>query len=515
MTGKKKEGIKLKPLYIWLIISILAFTAVLVYSPHFYYKYPFHIDEWAHINYAERLLHDQNYNVSVALSQGNFEIGYHLFLAGLFTVEKTVGIDPVLAYKFLPAAFAVLASLVLFFIMFKLTKNYWIGIFSMLFFATLKTNVNLLGLWFALPITFCIPLVFLFFFLFIIGWNEKPWVLIWAMIVFFIIMVTHAPSASFMVPILVVYMIINHEPLKAKSKKWPYFVLFLMPILAGCVIYFEAISKGSILASLKFVFSKLIFKYGFTPTEPVLLPLVKLSFLKKVILVHPYFIPHLFGFGAFVFAVIGSVFTLKDKKLYIFTIWVLITTTLLSLFINFNFIILAPYQRMVYYCLLGLVPLSAIGIVKSVQWLYHRKIKWNKLLIVVIVVGVFFLSSYNYSTPPQGFELYKTMTDNNYAALKFMNTYDNGKMIWAPLILGDTIYSLSKNNAFVSPLFIGNDDMRWDNNAFFLSENCTERKRVLEIYKPDYVISENAINCSDLGMTLIYNKGDYIYKASS
>ena len=107
------------------------------------------------------------------------------------------------------------------------------------------------------------------------------------------------------------------------------------------------------------------------------------------------------------------------------------------------------------------------------------------------------------------------MTDNDYAALKFMNNYTNDKVILAPLRFGDAIYPVSKNNAVASPYFLGTDDKRRENSAFFLFENCTERKRVLEIYRPDYLISESAINCPEMGLELIYNEGDYIYKVSN
>jgi hypothetical protein len=514
MAGEKKEGMKLDPVHILLVIAILAFTAILIYSPHFEYKYPFHIDELHHSEMADRIVYDPVHTLSNELKAGNFEIGYHVFLAGLFACERSVGIDPILAYKFLPAAFAVLASLILFFMMLRLTKNYWIGIFSMLFFATLKTNVNLLGLWFAVPLTFCIPLIFLFFYLFIVGWNEKPVLLIWAALVFVFIAISHAPSATFMVPVLVIYMIINHKSANAgaKSKRWLHIAFFIVPVLACLAIYFGAVSKGSFIESMKFILDKLVFRYGFTPAEAVLLPLIKIPFLKKVIMIHPYFIPYLYGIGAFVFAAIGALVSFKNKKLHIFTIWALITSFFLALFVNFNFTIFAPYQRMVYYTLLGLVPLSAIGLINAVDWISRKKIKMGNVLIVIIVALTFYLSFCNYYVQPKGFEIYNTITDNDYAALKFMNNYANNKIVFAPLRFGDAIYPLSKNNAVVSPFFIGNDDTRWDMDEFMSSENCSRKQEIVNAYKPDYIISENAINCSEIGLELIYNEGDYIYK---
>ena len=511
-SNKRGEKIKLEPWKIWLIVGILFGTALLIYGPHFSYPYPFHIDKWHHIGYAERIIYDQNYNASVVFSNGNLEIGYHLFLVGLFSVERAVGIDPVLAYKFLPAFFACIASLILFFMMFRFTKNYWIGIFSMLFFATLKTNVNFLGLWFAVPLTFCIPLIFLFFWLFMEGWNKKPWLLGWSALVFFIILFSHACSATFMLPILLIYCLINNKPLESKKKRWPWLLFFLIPLIVFPLVYFQFIRKESFISTLHFIFEKLIFRFGFTPTEPYLMPAIKIALFRKIISIHPYFLPWLYGFGAFIFAVIGLFVSFKDKKLKMLTVWFLATAALLFLFINFKFTIFAPYQRIVYYSLLSLAPLSAIGIVWAIEKI-RKKEKHANAWIFFIIALTLALSFYNYYNPPKGFGLYTMVDNQDYNALKWFGTQTNNSLVIAPILLGDAVYPLSRNNALVSAFFINTDDVRAEIYHFFSDFTCEQKQEIARKYGANHIISKAQINCS--GFENIYSAGDYIYKVQN
>ena len=93
----------LKDYKTWIFLIVIVLTFLLVYSPHFDYKYPLHADEWVHIGIT------QNPKASYI----HLEAGYHIFLDVVFKI-----IDPVLGYKFLPAIFTCLASVILFYFMF-------------------------------------------------------------------------------------------------------------------------------------------------------------------------------------------------------------------------------------------------------------------------------------------------------------------------------------------------------------------------------------------------------------
>ena len=149
------------------LILLLLFVFLLVYSPHFSYKYPLHVDEYHHIAKAINFIENKELNIVPNYQHQpyspNLEPGFTIFLS-LLAFAK---LDLILFYKFLPAIFAALAAFTLFHLMFYITKNFYLAISSIVFFASLKSNINLHGLWFFTPLTLAMPLIFLFFLLFL------------------------------------------------------------------------------------------------------------------------------------------------------------------------------------------------------------------------------------------------------------------------------------------------------------------------------------------------------------
>ena len=193
---------KLNHVQIGLLVLILIATFLLVYSPHFNYAYPLHIDEWRHISEARKInegIYPEGFEA--------LEIGFQLFLSGLYKV-----VDVVLIYKFLPALFASIAGLMVFFFVYNLTQKYLPALFSLIFFASLKSNVNIMGLWFFSPLTFAIPLIYLFFWLFSSGVeNDTPKKLLYSGGVYILLIFTHPISATFMIPIIIMYSFIKYK----------------------------------------------------------------------------------------------------------------------------------------------------------------------------------------------------------------------------------------------------------------------------------------------------------------
>lgn len=146
-----------------ILLVALLFTFIMVYSPHFNYPFPFHVDEWHHIDEAKRLFGEEKY----VPGENRLEFGFHLFLGIL---PKVVNL--VLVYKFLPAVWMVLSALALFFLVYKKTNHFETAIFSILFFASIKSNTNLLGPWFFTPLTFATPLIFLYIYFFTEGYER-------------------------------------------------------------------------------------------------------------------------------------------------------------------------------------------------------------------------------------------------------------------------------------------------------------------------------------------------------
>ena len=102
-----------------ILIGVLVFIFLLVYTPHLVNPFPTHIDEWTHISQTIKLKQGE---VGMGGGFGSVEIGFHIFLAflSLFT-------NLLIVYKFLPAIWALVTALILFAITYKLTnKNFFI-----------------------------------------------------------------------------------------------------------------------------------------------------------------------------------------------------------------------------------------------------------------------------------------------------------------------------------------------------------------------------------------------------
>ncbi len=154
-----------KDIPLLILICILGF--ILIYTPRAQNPYPMHVDEWHHIDEA------------IHISQGNLrygpsglQFGFRVFLATL-----SVFLNLITTYRYFPAIWGVLTALVLFYVVNKKTEkiknNFLIASFAMIFFFSIKSNANITGLWFFTPLTFVIPLIFLYFYFFTEGIEKK------------------------------------------------------------------------------------------------------------------------------------------------------------------------------------------------------------------------------------------------------------------------------------------------------------------------------------------------------
>ena len=181
----------------------LIFVFLLVYSPHFDYPFPYHVDEWHHITETKRLL-EQGYSLGV----GGPELGFNLILLPLYKI-----VDLVLIYKFLPALWASLAALALFGVVYKKTgKLFLVALTAVIFFASIKSNVNITGLWFFTPLTFSIPFIYLYIYFFSQGLakQNKKFILI-SLAIMALLIPVHAISVLFAVPFLIIYSLIFYR----------------------------------------------------------------------------------------------------------------------------------------------------------------------------------------------------------------------------------------------------------------------------------------------------------------
>lgn len=473
------------------IASVFVFLAI--YIPHYVNPFPVHIDEWHHITEALKLR-----NGGHSLGWNSTELGFHLILMVL-----SYFVNLVLFYQYLPAIWGVITALVLFFVVYRKTgNNFYMGIFSMLFYTSLKSNVNILGIWFFTPLTFAIPFIFLYVYFFTEGIEKqnKKFILISLIIMAFLIPI-HSISVLFAIPFFLIYTFINYNFLK---KQWKFFIIFLLIPLIG-ILFYSFINHTEIFKSILEIIKFLQFKYGWGVLE------IKNS---------PFEIYSLIGY---IFAVIGvfSIFFLeKEHKKYIpYLIWPITLIASIIIFRIIHVSYLSPYQRNLYYFAISLPFLSAIGLYHTSKFLegkirvFIKNERIRKILLIILILIIFFFVFNAYFEIPKNTLLYKLIDNNDYEALKFLSKFPKATLMASPSI-STAAYQISGQN-IIAGIFQNSDNKEYLTEFFKKNTNCTRKKEIIKQFNVTYILSKNeSVNCN---WTMIYNKtglnsSDFIYK---
>ena len=181
---------------------------------NFAYPYPIHADEWTHLAQGIYIMESKTLGFANPYSPSfdfhrDFESGFHIFLAFFFGIT---GLDPVLNYQYLPALFFALNSVLLFMLVRKFTGNYFIALLSIPFYLAIPSNTNFLGNWFAIPLTFSIFLIYLFFFTIEKIFKKKNLQSAGiSVFVFALMAIAYPPAAMLSAAILLPYVIIEKK----------------------------------------------------------------------------------------------------------------------------------------------------------------------------------------------------------------------------------------------------------------------------------------------------------------
>src|SRR3989344_95965 len=195
--------------YHYLILGLLlAFAFFSTYSEtHLEYPFPYHHDEWQHLGISMQAMeegYNKVYNPFLGAPgwHADLESGFHLFLANIFLMT---GLNPVLSYQYLAAIFAVITGFVIFLCVYRLTGKFYAGILALIVFISLKSNVNILGKSYFVPMTMAMPFIFLFILFFLTSLKEKSHKkFLFSFVLLFLIFLIHPPSAIILgIPVLV------------------------------------------------------------------------------------------------------------------------------------------------------------------------------------------------------------------------------------------------------------------------------------------------------------------------
>ena len=182
--------------------------------------------------------------------------------------------------------------IILFAIILNKTSRFYIAILAIIFFASIKSNVNIMGLWFFTPLTFSIPFIFLYIYLFTEGIQKqnKKYILTSLVIMLFLIPV-HSISVLFAIPFLAIYALIHYKYL---LREYKFFLLFLLIPVIG-IFFYSQIFNLTIVDSLAEIFQNLQFRQGWGVLE------LKNSFAE------------VYSLTGYLLAFLGLVFIIKNK----------------------------------------------------------------------------------------------------------------------------------------------------------------------------------------------------------
>jgi len=473
----------------WALVGLVCIGIFMfVYYPHVSYSLPFHVDEWHHISEAIRLENGEYIGGSFG-----YRVGFHVFLLMLGKFVSLIDV-----YEFLPAIWAVFGSLIVFYIVERKSRNYFLGIFAMVFYGSLRWNVNLTGMGFFTPLTFSLPFILLFMYLFGEGilWRRKEFIL-WSLIIMSVLVFVHSISVLFALPILIVYCLFNWNYVR---DEWKLFSLFLIVPVLGLGLY-SLLNGFGIIEGLVNLLGDLKFAKGWGITE-----------LDNSLL-------EVYSGVGLILALVGFIVLLvrertrEDYLLYL--IWPVVLFIELVVFGLFGFSYLSPYQRNLYYFALSLPILSSFGlgyVLGKVGQFVNRSefdraskefiLNGSRVIIVVLVFAFAFNSYYDIN---KGKELYELVSKEDVLALEYLSGLEAGKVL-AELDISMGVYAISGKEVVGSLYFYG------DRNKVrgFFEGSCIERDEIIKSEGVRFVVVDEKNDC---GWDLIYEEGGrYIYE---
>ena len=471
-----------------IILVLLGLTAIflLTYSPSFLNHFPKHPDEWGHINQALNLEQGkyQFQNLST------FGLGFHLFLYG---INQTT--DLVQIYKFLAPSWAVLSAIILFSIVYSLSgKKFLTAFLSLIFFGSIKSNINLLGLHFFTPLTFAIPFIFLFIFFFIRGLDKKnkKYLLLSFLIMLFLTPV-HAISVTFSFPVLIFSGILYYKYIK---KEFRFFIIFLLIPLVG--LFFLSFVKSIAIIDSLFILVKGL----------------QFSRWESEALAYGDSLTTTYSIAGGILAGIGLLVLLwsKKKELYPYSVWPLYLLLMIIVFWLTDTSYLSPYHRNFYYFTISLPLLSAFGLNWLISFIAGRLKRVNFNLITVSIIFItmpLFFIPHN-----ETFAEWSLITAGDYRDLIFLAEFPKGKILTLyPLSLAVTPITGHELVEHYSDKFSMKHATKFfTEDEFFIKDDCRLRNAMIEVYNIDYVISEQEIFC---GYELLRREHNYIYEVRS
>ncbi len=382
------------------IIVTMLFALILNFSPHFYYPYPLHVDEYIHLETAKQILEKEGLN-NLTDPTGRFqqtndmEIGEHIFLAEIFIWTNMKMSNAI----FIPAIFSIFSMLITYIYLRRFSKIS--ALVAIILIALIPTTVGFLGEKFIVPVNIsfiAIPGV-----LFLLDRYERnptngnliPFVPLISISLLF-----HPPSGFAALTIILAYLILLayiylktlHLNLKEENRKTR-----------------EKILKILLISAISFAIVIQIFLPSLLSKGVEAGTFAKQSYLDDII-----YFPNYFGIFPLMLAGIGIFFLIYRKNLLIPLSLLLLLIDLIA-YIHFQKIFLFPFGRIYIYISILLSISAAIGVYEILKF----RGKFFRVGII-IVVALISLSIYEQLPKHSPYQYYHIMDDNDYENFAWM-----------------------------------------------------------------------------------------------
>jgi len=358
---------------------------------------------------------------------------------------------------------------------------------------SLKTNVNILGKDYFVPLTMAFPFILLHLYYLTTGLKEtnfKRFIL--SMSILFFIMLIHPPSAVVLLIPTAIEILINKNVVKKLSKTEKNILAGIL--FVGTVFVIVIVWRGSISKTVMYLLNQIYFEKGWGKLEIT------------------YFIPFVYG----VISTLLALYAMKKEyngNLRYFVYLSFLTLGITALFNTKNFSLIIPYQRAIHYVLLSLIPLSAVAVTSLLKE-KHLKNKTNIVLIIFIVFIIGNLNSYPLFDKYSKYEssvIYK----EDYDALVWLRTNKGeNNLIISPYTMTSSIYPISKNRvvSIIPSQFSGGNISL--NIEFYGNYSCQKMGEVVKENKIDYIYSRVPIYCNEF-KNIYLEKNSFFYIANN
>ncbi|MBN2142458.1 hypothetical protein JW711_03950 [Candidatus Woesearchaeota archaeon] len=478
-----------------------------------FYPYPLHSDEWSHLSAGLAIAEEGRINFNPLTGEGmsDRELGFHLFLAGLFRILKFFmiqGVGLVYAYHLLASLMLVVNSFILFWIVSRFTQSNWIGLASIPFLVLVPSNANILGNWFFTPQTFSLALVFVYAFVFSEALESREGLAKQFALagIIFLASIFIYPFAALLMALLSAGLMATRIGFIRKS--WKSLLVLCGAMLVVSVLFIMLyFGDGSGLSSaLRHFFSEISFEPGWTSIE------------------YSYSAIGLYGMIPLLMALLGSVCLVWKRKgePRLFFIWPVIHLAILLIYNLTGTSFFFPYQRNLFYLMVSLAPLAGMGLYwiaelagRHSRVFFSRKNRKRQARMVAIgVVAILLILSFKsyYRIEPASFSLHKLITPENKEAFEWLdkNEAHYQTLMTSPFV-SLVAYPLARMRVVgaMSASLEGGDFEAV--MAFFGSSDCGEKEDLMREKGAGLVLSSENIECSFL-KEIYSRKGIRIYK---